>query len=111
MQLRRPGMNDFTGNELRNLRGLKTPAGVQRFLDDLPYHLADTAWSPRLVLREGTAHCLEGAIFPAAALRALGFPPLLWDLEADTDTDPLLAISTARGYSGSVAKSNFTASL
>jgi hypothetical protein len=31
------------------------------------------------VLREQTAHCLEGAIFAAAALRALGFPPLLPD--------------------------------
>ena len=66
----------FTPSELRTLRGLKTPAGIQRFLDNLPYHLAGTAWSPRLVLRERTAHCLEGAIFAAAALRVLGFPPL-----------------------------------
>jgi len=53
--------------ELRKLRALKTPAGVQRFLDSLPYHLADTAWSPRKVLQKKTAHCLEGAIFGAAA--------------------------------------------
>ena len=46
----------------------------------MPYHLAGTAWSPRRVLREHTAHCLEGAIFAAAALRVLGFPPLLLDL-------------------------------
>ena len=44
----------------------------------MPYHLGDTAWSPRRVLRENTSHCLEGAIFAAAALRANGFPPLLW---------------------------------
>jgi len=49
----------------------------------MPYHLAGTAWSPRKVLREKTAHCLEGAIFAAAALRVLGFPPLIIDLEAD----------------------------
>src|SRR5438874_1461870 len=108
MQLRRSGTNNFTGKELRNLRGLKTPAGVQRFLDDLPYHLADTAWSPRVVLRERTAHCLEGAIFAAAALRVLGFPPLLWDLEADNDTDHVLAVFKVRGSWGAVAKSNFT---
>src|SRR5437016_9500953 len=108
MQLRRSGTNNFTGKELRNLRGLKTPAGVQRFLDDLPYHLADTAWSPRVVLRERTAHCLEGAIVGAAALRVLGFPPLLWDLEADHDTDHVLAIFKVRGFWGAVAKSNFT---
>jgi hypothetical protein len=46
----------------------------------MPYHLAGTAWSPRRVLRERTAHCLEGAVFAAAALRVLGFPPLLLDL-------------------------------
>ena len=108
MQLRRPGTNNFTGNELRTLRGFKTPAALQRFLDDLPYHLADTAWSPRMVLRNGTAHCLEGAIFAAAALRVLGFPPLLWDLEADQDTDHVLALFRVRGFWGAVAKSNFT---
>ena len=108
MQLRRPDPNNFTGNELRKLRGLKTPAGVQRFLDHLPYHLADTAWSPRVVLRNGSAHCLEGAVFAAAALRVLGLPPLLWDLEADQDTDHVLAIFKVRGLWGAVAKSNFT---
>jgi len=67
----------FTPRELRALRGLGDPAGIQRALDAMPYHLAGTAWSPRRVLRERTAHCLEGAIFAAAALRVLGFPPLL----------------------------------
>src|ERR1041385_2763675 len=87
---------EFTPIELRQLRALKSPAGVQRFLDSLPYHLADTAWSPRKVLREGTAHCLEGAIFGAAALRVLGFPPLVIDLEAENDTDHVIAIYKIR---------------
>src|SRR4026208_561715 len=99
---------EFTPTELRQLRALKTPTGVQRFLDSLPYHLADTAWSPRKVLQKRTAHCLEGAIFGAAALRVLGFPPLLWDLEAVNDTDHVLAIFKVRGHWGAVAKSNFT---
>lgn len=95
-------------SELRKLRSLKTPVGVQRFLDEMPYHLALTAWSPRVVLRERTAHCLEGAIFAAAALRVLGYPPLLLDLEADNDTDHVLAVFKVRGHWGAVAKSNFT---
>jgi hypothetical protein len=86
---------------------LKTPLGIQRFLDDMPYHLAGTAWSPRKVLQEKTAHCLEGAIFAAAALRALGFPPLILDLEADQDTDHVLAVFKLRGHWGAIAKSNF----
>ena len=98
----------FTPAELRKLRSLKDPYGIQRYLDDMPYHLADTAWSPRRVLRENTSHCLEGAIFAAAALRANGFPPLIWDLEAEHDTDHVLAIYRVKDHWGAVAKSNYT---
>src|SRR6266478_7080700 len=84
--------------ELRTLRALRTPFGIQRYLDDMPYHLAGTAWSPRMVLREKTAHCLEGAVFAAAALRVIGFPPLILDLEADQDTDHVIAVFKTRGH-------------
>ena len=102
------GDSGFNPKELRKLRSLKSPAGIQAYLDDLPYHLADTAWSPRVVLREETAHCLEGAIFAAAALRVIGFPPLLLDLEAENDTDHVIAVFKSRGHWGALAKSNFT---
>ena len=98
----------FTPSELRGLRALRTPAGIQRALDAMPYHLASTAWSPRRVWREGTAHCLEGAVFAAAALRVLGFPPLLVDLEAVQDSDHVLAVYRVRGHWGAIAKSNFS---
>ncbi len=108
--VRSPKLADanFTRAELRSLRALKTPAGVQRFLDALPYHHALSSWSPRKVLRERTAHCLEGATFAAAALRVLGFKPLLLDLEAEQDTDHVIAIYRLRGHWGAIAKSNFT---
>ncbi len=98
----------FTPAELRQLRRLRDPHGIQRFLDDMPYHLADTAWSPRRVLRESTAHCFEGAIFAAAALRALGNPPLVLDLEAEHDTDHVVAIYRVDGHWGAIAKSNYS---
>jgi hypothetical protein len=99
----------FTPRELRVLRGLKTPSGVQGLLDAMPYHLGDTAWSPRRVLRERTAHCLEGAIFGAAALRVLGYPPLLLDMESvPDDTDHVIAVFRERGRWGAVAKSNYS---
>jgi len=98
----------FTPAELRKLRSLKTPYGIQRYLDDMPYHLGDTAWSPRRVLRENTAHCFEGAIFAAAALRALGYPPLVIDFEAEHDTDHVLAVYQVKGHWGTIAKSNYT---
>jgi hypothetical protein len=97
----------FTPAELRALCGLRTPHGVQRALDAMKYHHASTAWSPRRVLHERAAHCLEGAVFAAAALRVLGFPPLLLDLEAVQDTDHVLAVYQVRGHWGAIAKSNF----
>ena len=98
----------FSSVELRKLRALKTPAGIQRFLDNLPYNLKFDARSPKKVLQDGTASCLDGGIFAAAALRVLGFPPLIFDLEADRDTDHVIAIFKLRGHWGAVAKSNFT---
>jgi hypothetical protein len=98
----------FTAAQQRILRGLKTPAGIQRFLDDLPYNLKFDARSPKKVLEDRIASCLDGGIFAAAALRAIGFPPLIFDLEADRDTDHVVAIFKVRGHWGAVAKSNFT---
>jgi hypothetical protein len=98
----------FTGAEVRKLRSLKNPHGIQRFLDEMPYHLADTAYSPRRVLRENTSHCFEGALFAAAALRVNGYPPLILDLEADQDTDHVIAIFRQNGHWGSIGKSNYT---
>ena len=98
----------FTTSELRKLRSFKSPLGIQKALDDMPYHLEDTSWSPKRVLEENTSHCLEGAIFAAAALRVLGYPPLLLDLEADKDTDHVLAIYQVNGCWGAIAKSNYT---
>lgn len=98
----------FSKSEARFLRGLKTPGGIQRFLDDIPYHLATSAWSPRLVIAHRSAHCLEGAIFAAAALRAIGRRPLLWDLEADQDTDHVVALFQERGHWGAIAASNYS---
>jgi hypothetical protein len=99
---------DWTTAELRKLRRLKDPYGIQRFLDSQPYHLQDTAWSPRRVLRENTSHCYEGALFGAAALRANGYPPLIIDLEAEHDTDHVIAVFKQHGHWGAIGKSNYT---
>ena len=70
---------------------------IQKFLDDLPYQYAGTAWSPQRVLRERKGHCLEGAMLAAAALRVHGHPPLLMDLEAVNDDDHVIALYRERG--------------
>jgi hypothetical protein len=103
--------NGFHAREWATLRRLATPDKIQRFLDvDLAYNMepdGDTCRSPRRVLRDRVAHCLEGALFAAAALRAQGFPPLLLDLEAVRDDDHVLAIFKQRGFWGACAKSNY----
>jgi hypothetical protein len=90
---------------------LKTPHAIQQFLDeDIAYNLEPggaTCLSPRLVLREKRAHCMEGAMFAAAALRRIGHPPLLVDLEAVRDSDHVLAVYRVGGLWGSLAKSNY----
>ncbi len=93
--------------DLRTLRALNTPAGIQKFIDGLTYQYADTAWSPRRVLRERKGHCMEGALLAAAALRVNGYPPLLMDLEAVRDDDHVIALYRKGGLWGGIAKSNF----
>jgi hypothetical protein len=101
----------FNRAELAVLRRLKTPAQLQHFLDhDIGYNKekdGDTCRSPRCVLRDRIAQCMEGALFAAAALRVQGFPPLLLDLEAVHDDDHVLAVFRQRGGWGAVAKSNY----
>jgi hypothetical protein len=101
----------FTASERAIFRRLRSPEKIQRFLDDLPYNkepAGPTCRSPRRVLRDRTAHCMEGALFGAAALRWLGHPPLLLDLEAIRDDDHVLAIFQLRGRWGALAKSNYS---
>ncbi|HEX3743033.1 MAG TPA: hypothetical protein VHW09_03860 [Bryobacteraceae bacterium] len=101
----------FTPAERAVFRRLRSPEKIQRFLDDLAYnkeHGGVTCRSPRRLLRDRTGHCMEGALFGAAALRMLGHPPLLLDLEAVQDSDHVLAIFRAHDCWGAVAQSNFT---
>jgi len=50
---------------------------------------------------------MEGALLAAAALRVLGPPPLLVDLEAVRDDDHVLAVFRQQGRWGALAKSNY----
>src|SRR5581483_9562374 len=102
----------FDRREEKILRGLTTPAKIQRFLDkEIGYNVepnGHTCYSPRMVLREGVAHCMEGALVAALGLRRLGHPALLVDLEAVRDTDHVLAVYRVDGFWGSVAKSDYS---
>jgi len=102
----------FNARERKMLGRLNSPARIQRFLDDeIGYNKEPggaTCYSPRMVLRKGVAHCMEGALLGALALRRLGYPPLLVDLEAVRDTDHVLAVYRVEGRWGAVAKSDYS---
>jgi hypothetical protein len=87
---------------------LATPAKIQGFLDELDYSTDDFYRCPLRVFKERTAHCFDGAMFAAAALRRIGQPPLILDLFSNgRDDEHLLALFKVDGHWGAVAKSNF----
>lgn len=98
--------------ERRVLEKLDTPLKVQDFLDTLPINFepgGDTIYSPRRVLRERTAHCVEGAFFAAAALAYHGRAPLLLDIQTvPHDDDHVVALFKENGRWGAISKTNHT---
>lgn len=100
----------WTSKELSFLKKLNAPEKIQEYLDEIPYNPQYTCRSPRFVMIHGTAHCFEGALFAAAAIRLLGHPPLLVDLRAQKgkDDDHVIAVFRENGGHGAIAKSNFT---
>lgn len=102
----------FRPGERKVLETLTAPAKIQLFLDrEVGYNLepnGPTCYSPRMVLRKRVAHCMEGALLGALALRLLGYRPLLVDLEAVRDSDHVLAVYRKNGCWGAVAKSDYS---
>ncbi len=80
---------------------------MQRFLDQLPYRCEEGHPPAARALREGKAHCFDGALLAAAALGLGGYDVGLVDLCATRDDDHVLCVYTWRGRFGAVAKSNF----
>jgi hypothetical protein len=88
--------------------GLIRPDVIQAFLDSIPYSPDDFYRCPLRVLQDRTAHCFDGAMFAAAALRRIGYPPLILDMLSNgRDDEHLLALFKDDGCWGAVAKSNF----
>lgn len=100
----------LTPREAAALRRLSPPWRIQRFLDEeVGYDVSGKSCrSPRRVLRERKARCLDGALFAAAALRLQGHRPLVVDLEAVYDSDHVLAVFRDGGGWGAIARSNFS---
>lgn len=98
---------EWTARERAVLDRLGNSFAIQGFLDRIEYSADPFYRSPRSVIRDRKAHCFDGALFAACALRRIGHRPLIVDLTAENDDDHLVSVFRRRGLLGAVAKSNF----
>ncbi len=91
-------------------RKLSSPHKIQDYLDSLPINFetsGETYFSPRRVIREGVAHCFEGALMAAAALAWHDSEPLIMDLKtAKSDTDHVVTLFRHGRHWGAMSKTN-----
>ncbi len=103
-------MFSFTKEEITVLKKLNCPKKIQDFLNNIPTNYekdGDTVLSPRMVLKQNRAHCIEGALLAAAALRFQDHPPLIVDLSAaKNDYDHVIAVFKRKGRWGAISKTN-----
>jgi len=102
--------SDFSKREIELFRKLSTPKKIQDFVEEIPVNFDvgnDTCKSPKKMLSENKAHCIEGAFFAAAALWFHGQQPLLLDLKStEHDFDHVVALFRRNGFWGAISKTN-----
>lgn len=102
----------LTKRQYLKLSRLSTPIKIQDYLDTLPMNWekdGDTHMSPRRVLLKRRAHCIEGALFAAAALWIAGEKPLIMNISPKMnrgDDDHVVALYKREGRWGAISKTN-----
>jgi hypothetical protein len=100
--------SSLNDKDLRIISALDSPVRIQAFLDSISYSSEPVYRCPLQVIQDRLAHCFDGAVFAAAVLRRIGFPPLIVDMIPDgRDDDHVLALFKQDGHWGAIAKSNF----
>ena len=90
-------------------KNFKTPNDIQLYLNKLKYNSVCEFSSPEQVIKNKKANCTEGAFLGAAALRFLGFKPLVtYILASPNDDDHFLAVFKRNDCWGAVSKSNYS---
>lgn len=108
--MRRCPKNLLTAEEKRLLARLNSPAKIQDWLNSIPINFetrGGTCLSPRRVIKEKQAHCLEGALLAALALWYHGQQPLLLDLKiTGRDQDHVVTLFKRQEAWGAISKTN-----
>jgi hypothetical protein len=96
--------------EYKMIAKLDTPEKIQTFLESIPFNHeknGETCMSAARVLRERTAHCIEGAFVACAALMHMGERPLIVSLKVEEpDDDHIIIPFKKNGYYGALSKTN-----
>ncbi len=89
---------------------LSSPQKIQDFVDSVLVNLEETGetiLSPRRVLRENRAHCIEGALFAAACFAYHGQPALVLNFQASPiDVDHVVTLFRRGRLWGAISKTN-----
>lgn len=102
----------YTKEEIKLFKKLNTPSKIQDYLNSLEFNFednGDTCMSPREVIKNKKAHCMEGAMFASAVLEFHGHKPTVLDLRSvkrPYDYDHVLAIFKQFGSFGAISKTN-----
>lgn len=103
-------LKNLSPEEVKVFKKLDSFRKLQDFVNAIPVNFekrGETLMSPRRILRENKAHCLEGAFLAAAVLWFHGGKPLLLDLKTtDYDFDHVVALSRKDGWWGAISKTN-----
>lgn len=103
-------MFNLSPDEEKIFKRLDSPAKIQDYLNSLSCNFekkGDTCLSPRKVMKEGHAHCIEGASLAAAILWYHGEKPLVIDLKASRgDFDHVVCVFKRNNHWGAISKSN-----
>ena len=100
-----PSSSDFTPEEWALIQRCRTPASVQRYLNELPYNHERTLRSFRGVVAAQTSHCLEAALAAAVILEQHGHPARFLDLASQDDLDHVVYLYERDGRWGTIGRS------
>lgn len=102
----------YSKDEIQLFKKLNTPKKIQDFINKIPFNFekdGETCMSPRMVLKNNKAHCVEGAMLASAILEFHGYKPLLLDLKTTSkpyDFDHVVSVFKQFGCFGAISKTN-----
>lgn len=103
-------MYNLTKQELEILKKLNTGKKIQDYLNKLKINFeekGETCLSPRQVLLQGKAHCIEGALLAYLCFKLAGKPAFLVDMKTTKDDfEHVLCAFIENGKWGAVTKTN-----